>query len=42
LQKLAKQVADADRGSTSANGGEAGTDEFCGCGIHGLVFSFAS
>src|SRR5262245_13736661 len=40
LQKLAKKIADADRGSTGANGSKAGADEFCGCGIHGLLFSF--
>src|SRR5215510_7582983 len=42
LQKLAEKVADADRGSTGADGCKAGADEFSGCGIHGLLFSFAS
>src|SRR5882762_5500210 len=34
LQELAEQVADADGGSSRADGGEAGADELRGGGIH--------
>jgi hypothetical protein len=37
LQELAEQVADADSGSSRADGGEAGADELRGGGIHGLL-----
>src|SRR5437870_11987082 len=34
LQELAEQVADADGGSSRADGGEAGADELGGGGVH--------
>jgi hypothetical protein len=40
LQELAEQVADADRGGTSADGCEAGAKKLRGGGIHEFLLPF--